>query len=335
MEEEKVKRKVKDSVFTNLFGERKYLMQLYQALHPEDEDVTEEELADITIRNVLTNGIYNDLGFLVRERLVVLVEAQSSWTVNIIIRGMMYLMQTYHNYISSRKYNLYGSKKVEIPKPELYVIYTGERQDKPEVITLSEEFFNGQECAVDARVKVIYDGEGNNIIHQYVTFTKIYDEQKKRYGRSRQAIEETIRICKDENILKEYLESREEEVVDIMVALYDEEEVMRSYIESVKYETAQRVEKETAQRVERETAQRVEKEAAQREKETAQRVEKETAQRVEKETSVRVLVQTCQELGISQPDTIKKTAEKFGVTDKEAEKLVKTYWDVQDTSEGF
>jgi hypothetical protein len=42
---------------------------------------------------------------------------------------------------------------------------------------------------------------------------------------------ETIRICKDKNILKEYLESRESEVITIMMSLYDEE-VMRVYVES-------------------------------------------------------------------------------------------------------
>jgi hypothetical protein len=36
-----VKGTVKDSVFRDLFGTRKYALQLYQALHPEDTDVTE------------------------------------------------------------------------------------------------------------------------------------------------------------------------------------------------------------------------------------------------------------------------------------------------------
>jgi DNA-directed RNA polymerase specialized sigma24 family protein len=45
---------------------------------------------------------------------------------------------------------------------------------------------------------------------------------------------DTIRICKDKNILKEYLESRESEVITIMMSLYDEEEVMRVYVESEK-----------------------------------------------------------------------------------------------------
>ncbi len=39
------KRKIKDSVFTNLFQDKKYLLQLYKALHPEDSNVTEDEIA--------------------------------------------------------------------------------------------------------------------------------------------------------------------------------------------------------------------------------------------------------------------------------------------------
>ena len=36
--------------------------------------------------------------------------------------------------------------------------------------------------------------------------------------------------------MREYLGSREKEVVDIMMVLYDNEEIMRSYIESEIYE---------------------------------------------------------------------------------------------------
>ena len=34
----------KDSVFTSLFREPKYLLQLYQALHPEDHEATEDSI---------------------------------------------------------------------------------------------------------------------------------------------------------------------------------------------------------------------------------------------------------------------------------------------------
>ena len=242
MTDEVAKHKIKDSVFTNLFKDKKYLFQLYKALHPEDTNATEEQLTYVTIENILINGLYNDLGFMVGNRLVILTEAQSTWSVNIIIRVLLYLAQTYHDYLAQTKQPLYTSKQVQIPEPELYVIYTGDRQERPVEISLSKEFFCGKECAVDVKVKMIYDGtvseetgEGD-IINQYVIFTKVCNEQVKLYGRTKKAILETIRICKDRNVLKEYLESREMEVVDIMMVLYDEEEAMRTYVESERHD---------------------------------------------------------------------------------------------------
>ena len=58
----------------------------------------------------------------------------------------------------------------------------------------------------------------------------------KKQGRTRKAVMEAIRICKDRNVLSEYLSSKESEVVDIMMVLYDEEEIMRSYVESERHD---------------------------------------------------------------------------------------------------
>lgn len=74
-EETITKYTIKDSVFSDLFKIKKYLLQLYRALHPEDKTATESELTDITTKNVLTDGIYNDLGFLLGEKFLILLEA--------------------------------------------------------------------------------------------------------------------------------------------------------------------------------------------------------------------------------------------------------------------
>ena len=229
---------VKDSVFSTIFQDKKYLIELYRALHPEDTETTEDALTDITIRNVLTNGIYNDLCFRVGDKVMFLVEQQSSWTMNIIIRALMYLVQTYHEYFEEQDADLYGSKKVHVPEPEIYVIFTGERASRPESISLSKEFFGGKECAIEVKVKVLYGGKGNDIISQYVAFTKVYNEQVKKHGRSREAVTETIRICKDRDVLREFLAGREKEVISIMMALFDEEKIMRAHIASERREAS-------------------------------------------------------------------------------------------------
>lgn len=245
-DEEVAKHTIKDSVFTDLFQDKKYLIQLYRTLHPEDQDTTEEQLSDITIHNIMTNDVYNDVGFMVGEKLLILTEAQATWTENIAVRILIYLMVTYQDYIKKTKQNVYKSKKIRLPKPEMYVIYTGDRKERPEYISLAEEFFDGQNIFLDAKIKVLYGSDKDDIISQYVTFTKVYDEQRKLHGRTRKAVTETIRICKDKNVLKEYLEEREKEVENIMLAMYDEKEILLEYIESERHEAEKKADKRTA-----------------------------------------------------------------------------------------
>ena len=133
-----------------------------------------------------------------------------------------------------------------MPKPELYVIFTGEKpENPPDIISLSKDFFKGEKIAVDAEVKVLYQEDESNIIGQYIIFCKVYNEQRKKHGQTKEAVTETIRICKDRNVLKEYLESKEQEVVDIMMTLFDDEQVLEAYAEDIKNSEA----RETAERM--------------------------------------------------------------------------------------
>ncbi len=245
IQEVKAKRTAKNSVFLDLFKDKKYLLALYKTLHPEDTKATENSLTDVTIENVLTDNLYNDLGFIANNKLMILIEAQSTWTLNILIRILLYLAESYHKYFEQNGQNLYGSRKVKMPKPELYVIYTGNKGGKPDTISLSKEFFNGEDIDIEVKAKVIYESDTGDIINQYIIFCKVLDEQREKYGMTEQAIKETIRICKDRNVLKEYLESKETEVVTIMMSLFDDEKIMRNYGKSERHEEAW----ETAERL--------------------------------------------------------------------------------------
>ena len=95
---------------------------------------------------------------------------------------------------------------------------------------MSEEFFPGlEDLCMEIKVKMIYGTENNDIISQYVYFSKVYNEQRKLHGSTRKTVEETIRICKDANVLKEYLESREGEVVTMMMTLFNQEQIMKNH----------------------------------------------------------------------------------------------------------
>ena len=245
-QEVKAKRTAKNSVFLDLFQDKKNLLQLYKALHPEDTEATEDTLDIVTIDNILTDNLYNDLGIMVgNDKLLLLLEAQSSWTVNILIRILLYLAPSYHEYFERTRQSLYKSKKVKMPKPELYVIFTGNKGRKPDTIFLSQEFFDGVDIDLEIKAKVIYESDKDNIINEYIIFCKVFNEQIKKHGMTKQAVKETIRICKDRNILKQYLSSKEVEVITIMMSLFDDEQIMRTYAKDIERET----ERKTAERM--------------------------------------------------------------------------------------
>ncbi len=239
------KRTAKNSVFLDLFQNKSYLLKLYKTLHPEDATATEDSLTDVTIENVLTDNLYNDLGFIVGNKLMILIEAQSTWTMNILVRVLLYLAQSYHEYFQRTSQNYYKRKKVKMPKPELYVIFTGNKGRKPDIISLSKEFFEGADIDIEVKAKVIYESDTDDIINQYIIFCKVFNEETGQHGMTRKAVTETIRICKDRNVLREYLLDREKEVVTIMMSLFDEEQIMKSFIRSERHDA----DRETAERL--------------------------------------------------------------------------------------
>ncbi len=137
--------------------------------------------------------------------------------------------------------------------------HDGDRGSHPKENSLSEEFFKERYSAVDVTVKILYGTvdpkrtDGEDIIGQYVFFTKVYNEQVRLYGRTTEAVSETIRICMDRDILKEYLASRKKEVITMMMNLYDQDRILEIHIASEKKiaadEAAKKAEDATIQRM--------------------------------------------------------------------------------------
>ena len=96
----------------------------------------------ITIERILVNREYNDFGLLVRDRLMILFEAQSVSDDNIPWRFFFYWADECKKYIEDNHLSLHGSKTVYLPRPEFYMIYCGE-DDVPDVLHLSALFKGG------------------------------------------------------------------------------------------------------------------------------------------------------------------------------------------------
>ena len=139
--------------------------------------VTEKDIEYVTLRSVLVDRPYNDLGLLVRGSLFFCSEAQSTWSVNVLVRMFLYLAETYHEYIKTRdELDIYGSKRIFLPIPYCCLLYSGRGEMRPEVLSLAKEFF-GENSPLDLKVEVICKGGTDNIAQQYIRFCHIFDEQ--------------------------------------------------------------------------------------------------------------------------------------------------------------
>lgn len=225
------------------------MLELYKALKPDDKDVREEDIEITTLQNILVNGGYNDLGFEVNGHYIYLVEEQATWSENIVIRIIGYFAETLKRHIAKYQMNQYGEKNLDIPLPLFYVIYTGEKPVAKEYISLKEDFFGGEETSLDVKVRVITKGEKGDIIDQYFSFIRILKEQIKLHGRNRDAVKAAIEICRDEKVLNDYLENRQEEVISIMDFLLDKETIYKLNIEDHEREAVKNEKEATIKRM--------------------------------------------------------------------------------------
>ena len=234
-----IKRLFKDGVFCDLFSRPRYALGLYRELHPDDTDVTEDDITYVTLSSVFVNVPYNDLGITVGNRIMLLVEAQSTWTPNIALRALIYYVDTLTAWIREHGVDLYHGKAVSVPRPELLVVFTGGGKVPADVV-LSRDFPGLEDSVVDARVEV-YRGGGEGTLSEYVEFCHVGDKCRKAYGATHKAARATVDECIRLGILKEYLTERRREVEEMLSILFDQEEVTRIHEASQAREFAEKV----------------------------------------------------------------------------------------------
>ncbi|MDR2555154.1 MAG: Rpn family recombination-promoting nuclease/putative transposase, partial [Fibromonadaceae bacterium] len=208
----------KNSVFTLLFGEKSNLLELYSAIsgksYPES---TKIEI--VTLSDVLYMKQLNDIAFVLEDRLIVLIEHQSTINNNIPLRMLLYIAREYER-ITDRK-NLYRQGKIKIPAPEFIVLYNGEKKfpDFKE-LKLSDLYnFKTHDCYLELLVKVYNINKGHNvdmagkspILSGYEEFIAQIKENLKSME-LREAIRLAIKSCISKNILVSFLEKNGSEV---------------------------------------------------------------------------------------------------------------------------
>ena len=190
---------------------------------PEETNITADDIMIQTIQSVFVNTIYNDLGFIVKDngkdKVIVLFEAQSTWNNNMTLRIYMYLAESYRRYLADTGQSEHVSKRVYLPMPELYLVYTGDKKKVPDVISFNEVYFDGK-APVEMKIKVLKDVNAT-LYGQYIGFCKVFNEQRKLYRDRTECAKKAIEICLEKGYLSEYVKVHKKEVVSMMEELFD------------------------------------------------------------------------------------------------------------------
>ena len=220
------KRNYKDSLFRNIFKDKKRLCSLYNALS--GENISPKDITINTLRGTFYNDIKNDISFKVGNHTVVLMEHQGSWNPNMPLRMLWYIGKLYRRHIDVDM--AYHSKMVKIPAPKFYVLYNGSKDEPEHRIMRLSEAFEGESNSLEllADSYNINLAKGKKLLDScyelrcYSVFVaKVQDYLAEKQELS-QAIKSAIRYCRDNELMKEYFKEHEMEVLDMVTFKWDD-----------------------------------------------------------------------------------------------------------------
>ena len=223
-------RHYKDSVFVDLFSSdrtaKDNFLALYNALYNTNYQST-AILQNIRLKQTMYMSFANDVSYLVDNKIIVLAEHQSTVNPNMPLRCLEYVTRLYEHIQNPR--DRYSRALKKIPVPVFYVFYNG-RENIPaqKILRLSDSFIKQPETpTLELVVKLIninYDKDSQILkscepLGQYSRFVEAVRRHiavDKEHG-----FENAIKECIKNDILREYLQRKSREVINMLIAEYD------------------------------------------------------------------------------------------------------------------
>jgi hypothetical protein len=239
----KANRRYKNSVFQDLFHNERDALALYNAVSG-NRFTDADALRFTTLEGALFMSPLNDLSFTIGDRLVVLVEHQSTVNENMPLRALLYIGRVYERIIDGKA--VYRSRLLNIPTPEFYVLYNG-KGDYPDEKTLriSDAFWGAglQHPAghpmleLEVRVLNINRGRNRKILERcatldaYAAFVGQVRDRQKAGKAFDDAVAAAIDHCVENGILVEYLKNNRSEVCNMLFTEFNLEDAKEVWFE--------------------------------------------------------------------------------------------------------
>jgi len=225
----KTNREYKSSMLIQLLSKKENLLETYGALKNKTFSKDTEVLIT-TLSDALFMEQMNDISFVIEDKVVVLIEHQSTLNYNMPIRAAIYLGRIYEKLLKEE--SVYREKKIPLPKPEIIVLYNGkDKMPERQELRLSDSFKgfgSGEIPNMECIVKIININKGFNeelanrseTLNGYENFVYFVREHEKSMSRS-QAIQRAIDDCMRQDILRDFLQDNASEVRNMLFTKWD------------------------------------------------------------------------------------------------------------------
>ena len=225
-------RELKSDVFTALFSEPENAAKLYSALS--GVETAPEDIEIKTLEGVLFLARKNDLGFTVKDRMLVISEHQSTVNQNMPLRSVLYYGRTMEKLLQNQ--DLYREKRITIPTPEFYLFYNGTRPvPDEEILKLSDAYIAKTDVPMlELQVRMININlpVGHRILQECMPLYEYswFIERVRMYGKDGMkrdaAIALSIKDCLREGIFVEFVKKYGSEVENMLFTQFNMDDAL-------------------------------------------------------------------------------------------------------------
>lgn len=223
----------RDSLFRDFFNEPVRLLDLCNSL-------LDSHFSDLEINTLDTSffsALKNDISCKIGNNFLVLVEHQSSVNPNMPFRCLSYVSELLNNLVHQKKF-LYQNGLISFPAPRFFVFYDGNDKSEPveKILKLSDSF-RGDSSSLELIVHSFNINLNFNspllqkcyYLHEYSTLIFYVKLGLSQNLSRRNAIINAIQRCIDENIMRDYLLQKKEEVFSMLDLQWNFEDAKQAW----------------------------------------------------------------------------------------------------------
>ena len=156
------------------------------------------------------------------------------------VRLLNYVAELFKIYLEPEKRKMYSSSLIQIPAPEFYVFYDGDDTSFERKILKLSDAFKAPSNKLELIVHVYNLATGKNEalksickpLREYSTFSNHYKLLRQQGLAIDEAVRDTIRYCIDNNVMRDYLQCNESEVINMFGFEWNEKEEREALLEA-------------------------------------------------------------------------------------------------------